>query len=62
MNDPERTGSLQPMIVDDVATAALRDIGRYRVEKIWGRGSANDKTPTFREARVHGCIPKCGFG
>jgi eukaryotic-like serine/threonine-protein kinase len=38
MNDPERTGAYQPATVDEVAAALPTQIGRYRIERVLGKG------------------------
>src|SRR5215467_13701065 len=38
MNDLNETGPFQPSLVDDVAVETPQHIGRYRVERLLGRG------------------------
>jgi serine/threonine protein kinase len=38
MNDPIRTGPYRPATVDDLAPEQTERIGRYRIEKLLGKG------------------------
>jgi hypothetical protein len=38
MKDANRTGPYQPPTVDEVAADQPRSIGRYRIEKVLGKG------------------------